>query len=536
MINKAKRISHHAVAITLAVLLLALLLYRLVSGDRAGGVRLPESSYYVDIVAEFSGHDGPVTIRMMKPSSDYRQRIFDEQTVTDGLSHSTRRVGENRVAVWEGTQVGGKRQVSYSFGVLTERRAFQIAEDFPIRQEIPDSARGDLVAQEFIQSGDSLVLALSRHLKLESETRLLPAIRKIYDYCTDTLKYLDYSGTTDAVTTIKLREASCGGKSRLFVALCRANGIPARLVGGKILRSGTNKTMHLWAEAWVNGWWVPFCPTNHYFAEIPAHYIKLYVDDEPFLTHTEDVNFQYNVFVKTRLVSRDDIQLNKVQTDIPGKLDLWAVFRRAAVSVELLRIILMLPLGALAVVIFRNIIGLQTFGTFMPALIAVAFRDTGLVWGVLTFTTVIILGLIVRAGLARLQLLHTPRLAIMLTIVIVLLLAVASAGSTLHIFNLARVSMFPMVIMTLTVERAAITAQESGPLTAIRVAISTGLVASITYLLMEPQVVQSIFVAYPEALLAVIVVNIYVGRYSGLRISELFRFRPLAMINNRETH
>lgn len=45
------------------------------------------------------------------------------------------------------------------------------------------------------------------------------------------------------------------------------------------------------------------------------------------------------------------------------------------------KVLLMIPLGALVVVFMRNIIGIRTFGTFMPVLIALAFRETELLWG-----------------------------------------------------------------------------------------------------------------------------------------------------------
>ena len=46
------------------------------------------------------------------------------------------------------------------------------------------------------------------------------------------------------------------------------------------------------------------------------------------------------------------------------------------------RMLLMVPVGAFLLVILRNIIGIITFGTFMPVLIALAFRETQLLWGI----------------------------------------------------------------------------------------------------------------------------------------------------------
>ncbi len=59
-------------------------------------------------------------------------------------------------------------------------------------------------------------------------------------------------------------------------------------------------------------------------------------------------------------------------------------------------LILMVPLGALLVVFMRTFIGVQTFGTFMPILIAIAFRETQLFWGIVLFTGIVFIGLIIR--------------------------------------------------------------------------------------------------------------------------------------------
>ena len=49
-------------------------------------------------------------------------------------------------------------------------------------------------------------------------------------------------------------------------------------------------------------------------------------------------------------------------------------------------VLLMVPIGALVMVIMRNLVGIDAFGTFMPVLIALAFRETQLLWGIVLFT------------------------------------------------------------------------------------------------------------------------------------------------------
>ena len=61
----------------------------------------------------------------------------------------------------------------------------------------------------------------------------------------------------------------------------------------------------------------------------------------------------------------------------------------------------MVPVGGFLLVILRNVIGISTFGTFMPVLIALAFRETQLLWGIIFFSVLVALGLTIRFYLDR---------------------------------------------------------------------------------------------------------------------------------------
>ena len=60
------------------------------------------------------------------------------------------------------------------------------------------------------------------------------------------------------------------------------------------------------------------------------------------------------------------------QTD--SRLMDFSLFALPVQTQNVYRIILMVPLGALVIVLLRNLVGLATFGTFMPVLIALAFQ------------------------------------------------------------------------------------------------------------------------------------------------------------------
>ena len=88
-------------------------------------------------------------------------------------------------------------------------------------------------------------------------------------------------------------------------------------------------------------------------------------------------------------------------------------------------VLLMIPIGALVILFLRNFVGVKTFGTFMPVLVALAFRETLLVWGIVLFVVIVALGLVIRFYLERLRLLLVPRLTVVLTVVVLLMAGIS---------------------------------------------------------------------------------------------------------------
>lgn len=191
------------------------------------------------------------------------------------------------------------------------------------------------------------------------------------------------------------------------------------------------------------------------------------------------------------------------------------------------RVLLTVPLGALLIVLIRNVVGFRTFGTFMPVLIALAFRETGLAWGVGLFVLILALGLAVRFYLETLQLLLVPRLAAMLICVVLLMALLSVAGQRLGLYQGLAVALFPMVILTLTVERMALTWEELGAAEALRQAAGSLTVAVLGYGVMSSIWLNHLVFVFPELLLLVLAAVLLLGRYTGYRLTELWRFRAV---------
>ena len=189
--------------------------------------------------------------------------------------------------------------------------------------------------------------------------------------------------------------------------------------------------------------------------------------------------------------------------------------------------LLLVPVGAFLLVILRNVIGLATFGTFMPVLIALAFRETHLLWGIVFFSVLVGLGLTIRFYLENLKLLLVPRLAAVLIVVVALLASVSILAHKLGLERGLSVALFPMVIMTMTIERMSIVWEERGPNEALKQGLGSLAAASLAYLVMHHRLVQHLFFVFPELLLVLLAATMLLGRYSGYRLVELWRFRAL---------
>ena len=490
---------------------------------RALGYRLsdilPVRQYAVTYALDLDGHGGDVRVRSFLPSSDLHQTVAEERDQSSGLHLTQAMDGPNRVATWTGANVPDGARIRHGFVVLPRKVVHEIPAELEVPSSYPASAAAWLRPEKEIQVDAPEIRSTLQRIGADGGT-VLERLRRIYDLSAS-LQPRPFKGTTDALTALRLGEASCNGKSRLFVALARAAGIPARLVGGLILETGSKKTSHQWVETWVAGHWVPFCPTNHHFAELPERYLTLYVGDEVLFKHTSDVNFDYRFETRSELVPSPRAKATFTLFDV------WGMFDRLKLPFALLRTILMLPVGALLVVLFRNVVGMPTFGTFLPALLAASAGETGAAFGVVAVLVVAAVVAAVRWGLGRLELLHSPTLAILLSAVVLTLILTSMAGERLGLQPLTRVTLFPIAVLAICAERFYLSLTEHGGRAASKELAGTLVVMLGCHVVMGSLALQVLVIGFPEVLLLVVAANVYLGRWVGMRLSEYRRFRGL---------
>ena len=482
----------------------------------------PEDGYFVRLAMEVNGNGRNCHVDVTLPVQTERQRIKQEKQVSSGFRYS---ISRGRIGRWYAPGLDGDRAITYTCFAQTEARKYPLPEGEPIPTEFPAKYEKYLKSTRKIQSDAEEIQAKAFELMGEG-VDVKTALQNVYNYVYRDVEYKKVRGPTRALTALRLGEASCNGKVRLMVALLRAREVPARMAKGVILESNRKRTTHAWAEALVGDTWVPFCPTNGYFAEIPEKYLELVKGDQAAFTHSKNIGFDWKWVIQHQLNHREKAVLSNANNSL-NILNDWVSLKDYQISLELIMIILLVPIGATVVSFTRNIIGLVPFGTFMPALIAVSFRDTGFMMGSIFFLVVILVGALVNAGLLRLRLLHIPRLVIILTVVVMSIMAVSILCIRLGITAGAAVSLFPMAILSLTCERFTQSILEDSWTEAFRRMIVTYIVSCACYAIISLEFLQTFIVAFPELLLANIAINLIIGSWTGMRLLEYHRFRGL---------
>ena len=197
--------------------------------------------------------------------------------------------------------------------------------------------------------------------------------------------------------------------------------------------------------------------------------------------------------------------------------------------------ILMIPLGTLVLSIARNVIGIPTFGIFTPILLTLFFKETSFGFGFVFFFVVVLVGIGERYILDKFYLLAVPRLSIILTLVIMLMIGYSLFSSDIAMISQNHLAFFPIVIVTTNIERLSIMLTEEGLANTLKTLFGTLVIAILGYLLYSIHALEMFMFTNPELLFTIIGFLILIGKYKGYRLSEFLRFRDLVRQKKKKT-
>ncbi|PIU33172.1 hypothetical protein COY29_00770 [Candidatus Woesebacteria bacterium CG_4_10_14_0_2_um_filter_39_14] len=197
-------------------------------------------------------------------------------------------------------------------------------------------------------------------------------------------------------------------------------------------------------------------------------------------------------------------------------------------SLDFLILILLLPLALTAIALARYLIGIQGLNFFAPVIIAVVFLPIGIILGLILFLAIFLTEILVILILRRLRIHFAAKMALVLLITCLVFLPLLFLSSSLKLSPLFNSSLIPVLVLILMGENLAEVQLRKNPKKAFRAVLETLILTSLAFAVLSSMVLKRVMLLYPEAMIILIVIlDIWIGQFTGLRLLEYRRFRKL---------
>jgi PKD repeat protein len=196
-------------------------------------------------------------------------------------------------------------------------------------------------------------------------------------------------------------------------------------------------------------------------------------------------------------------------------------------------LILLIPVVATIIVFTRQVIGLDTFGIYIPTLITLTIFSTGIKYGLFIFAVLFFSATLLRLIIKQFKLLYLPRMALVLSLTAFIILTLFVVGGLTDRTGIIELSIFPILILIILIEKFITVQIEKGFVKSLKPSIGTILVSIGCYYIVSWEALRTIIIAYPEAILLTLVINLLLGRWAGLRLSEYIRFRQVSSFTSK---
>ncbi len=495
------------IAGALAVIGLSIFFYKV---ERLGFPVVPEEKvqiWTVEARADFRRTGvGPVKAALRIPKSPPGFDLIRENFVSRGYGLATAEERNTRTATWSKRRASGEQSLYYQVTVAGDPDR-EGRDDVPGFPDIPS-------LKEPRQSALMEIVEEARGESADIATFTSAVLRRINAETPDETMNLLLDGVDGSFS-----------RAALAVTVLAGARIPAEVAHAVVLRDQRESSFIPILAVHNGDQWLYFNPVTGDRGLSPRVLIWTWGSDPAFSTEGGSGR---SVTLTVRRSLGDAMEVAERRAELSGsRIVDFSTLSLPLDAQELYRVLLTLPIGAFLIVIMRNFVGVQTFGTFMPILIALAFRETKLGNGILLFVLVVSTGLLIRLYLEKLHLLLVPRLASVFTVVVLVLLAISILSHRLGVEIGLSVALFPMVILTMVIERMSIVWEERGPGDAVKEGLGTLFVASLAYVLMGEESIEHLMFVFPELLLVLLAATLLTGRYTGYRLSELIRFKAI---------
>jgi hypothetical protein len=508
-----------AIAILVLVTLVCVALRTLLSAQ--GGVPSGDSVWKLALHYAFQSESSGATLSLALPVDTPHVRVVGQNYFYPGLRQARLRqkTGETREAVFFTPHNGWFRfradfQLHFTPGTYRQRTLKNTTLAPDLREKYLAEGTGTQINNTRIRS-----LAHQLSERHPEKDKLLEAI---VDFCEKKVAAFPARAPDDAAGVLAKRKGTTLGRARLMIALCRAGKIPARLITGFVLSDDPEAQPRYWVEALVNEKWISFDPENGHRRDLPAAYVPIRQGGNDILD-AKGISALTKHYSVTHIPTPKGV-LGRTQGNLLEIIDLT---RLPLSTQNSLIILLLLPAGALLTTFFRNVIGVTTFGTFTPTLLALATLYADWRTAVVLFIVVVVIGIGGRSLLPGLKLMRVPRLSIVFTLVAFIMTFTLSAMEHFNFTPAGHVVLLPLVVLTTIIDRVYTLADENGMHIALLRLFWTIVVAVCCIMVFRWESFGRLLLVYPELHFSTLAFMLLFGLYNAPKLTEISPFHLL---------
>lgn len=469
------------------------------------------SVWNIDAKIEFDATKQPVLASLTTPYTQAGFTQISQNAASPGYGLSFLYEDNNPQAQWTIRSAEGPQTLYYNIQLLVDNdTADQSISEMPALNEVEYGASS--VAAGLAAGSDIIKDSLKTSADAFSFTR-------------EVLKQLNAEDPNQNVSLVLASKAS---KTDILITLLNEAKIPTKKIGALVLEDGRRR-QHLQ-------------PLVEVYQEVDGKIeSRLFdastakaVDRSDLLLWDQsgkallELTGGVNSKVSFSMIQQDQPALAAIlQKNDNDHLFNFSIHSLPIEDQSLFKGILMIPLGVLIVVMMRVLIGLKTSGTFMPVLIAMAFIQTSLITGLIGFIMLVAVGLVIRSYLSHLNLLLVSRIS---TVIIIVILMIAMFGVLSYKLGLTeglKITFFPMIILSWTIERMSVLWEEEGAKEVFSQGGGSLIVAVLAYFIMSNEVARHLMFNFIGLQFVVMAFVLILGSYTGYRLLELRRFKPL---------
>ncbi|WP_136067706.1 inactive transglutaminase family protein [Modicisalibacter radicis] len=497
------RVPFYLLVGTLLLIGIVVTLYRHMALDVPWSPGEQRHIWEVEAQVNFVADGDPVKASLALPTHQRGFRVLTENTASSGYGLSYLDEPTGRRAQWSIRQAAGAQQLYYSVQMLVAPDAAPPPTSRPpARQDIAWERPYDTAAQAIIdrawqRSADAFTFSrqLVGHFSGDQQEENARLLLTQFDRATLLVRLLDQAG------------------------------IATRKVNALMLEDGRRRqSLSAWLQVFdENGEWVLINPETGEQGR-PDNLLLWEASDQAVL----EVQGGSRSQVTFSMIRHNEPASVAVRNQLAGDTLLnFSIHSLPLEEQSLFKTILLIPIGALVVVLLRVLVGLKTSGTFMPVLIALAFIQTSLFTGLVGFLLIVAVGLVIRSYLSHLNLLLVARVSAVIITVIAIISLFSVVAYRMGLNAGLTITFFPMIILSWTIERMSILWEEEGPKEVLIQGGGSLLTAVLAYLAMNNPWIRHITFNFLGVQLILMALILMLGNYTGYRLLELRRFKPV---------